>query len=216
MTTVTQEDMYTLQAAILPKTSEEANNILHGKGKRKPGTDISPSTAIYDGVAMIYNQADKGALVLVNLPNRPTMGNLHRVLKCRGLVNEMDYVAYKAVRDVHGVRYPVKERPVILEKLTDAAMRLFGPSTVLPRSLAMVALKNQANVLRAQAPQPGTNVKRDRRTERANEALKGTQSPVDSVLQQATPAFLDQLAARQLAEQELPELKMQEKQEEIE
>lgn len=85
---------------------------------------ITLSTAVYDGLAVLYNDAAIGTMLIVSLPNHPTMGNLKRVLTGRGLECGVDYLAYRAKFDVNGLRYAVKARPLVLERMTETLMKV--------------------------------------------------------------------------------------------
>ncbi|MBV4465799.1 hypothetical protein KVG95_20935 [Pseudomonas sp. SWRI79] len=81
-----------------------------------------PSTLIYDALALSYNQIKKGDLMLLELPNRPTISNLRKTLEARGLEEE-DYRLFRSNCDEHGQRAPKDNRPLVLHRLSEKVMR---------------------------------------------------------------------------------------------
>lgn len=130
----TSDTLPKMAAALLDANSPQGDLMRFGKlpevipeGGLPPSEtvqSITLSTAIYDGLAVLYNDAAPGTMLIVSLPNRPTMGNLKRILTGRGLVLGEDYLAYRAKFDVNGLRYAVKARPLVLERMTDTLMKV--------------------------------------------------------------------------------------------
>jgi hypothetical protein len=116
-----------LAVAIVEGETDAARYIREGRPKRVPATNkpqALTSTAIYDGLAALYNDANAGALLVVDLPNKPTTGNLHKVLCGRDLERGVDYALFRAKADIQGNNFGPKQRPLVLEKLTDKVMKV--------------------------------------------------------------------------------------------
>lgn len=147
MTTQTTTPLPPMAATVLNAGSLQSTLMRLGKEAVKkpdvlsdsPKQSLALSTAIYDGLAVLYNDAEVGSLVVVSLPNRPTMGNLNRILKGRGVVSGTDYAAYRAKFDVLGNKYPIKDRPLVLEKLTATQMKLSTGKHSFGREMAAKA-----------------------------------------------------------------------------
>jgi hypothetical protein len=81
-----------------------------------------PSTLIYDALALAYNQIEKGDLMLLKLPNQPTIGNLRKTLEGRDL-GENDYRLFRSNCDERGQRASKDSRPLVLHRLSEKSMR---------------------------------------------------------------------------------------------
>jgi hypothetical protein len=138
-----------LAVAILEGETVEASYFREGRPKEvvaKP--QVVTSTAIYDGLAALYNDASIGALLVVDLPNKPTTGNLHKVLCGRELVRDHDYCLFRAKADIHGNNFGPRQRPLVLEKLTDAPMKVPPNRAYQARIMADAAAVRGAQDLR--------------------------------------------------------------------
>ena len=94
-----------------------------------------PSTLIYDALALSYNQIKKGDLMLLDLPNRPTMSNLRKTLKDRGL-EEQDFRLFRSNCDERGQRVPKDSRPLVLHRLSEKVMRTVQPYLTIAANMA--------------------------------------------------------------------------------
>lgn len=170
------------------------------------------ATAIYDGLATLYNDAEVGALLVVSLPNRPSLGNLHRVLSGRGLT-ETDYTLFRARFDAEGNRYPVKERPLVLEKRTSRWMRMRAKQAQsMGREVANRAMEHvdeAERLLHARSLTP-EQLKRER-VETETEAAKEEGSLLDPMITAPGSALtspLDEAEAHQLGLEDIPPPKL--------
>lgn len=215
-----------MAAKVLPANSTESDLMRFGKEqkraekKRIDGPDLKKqtlvaSTAIYDGLAVLYNEAEVHAMLVVALPNRPTMGNLNRILKGRGLTQGVDYLAYRAKFDVDGNKYPVKDRPLVIERLTDVLMKVSNGKGSYGREMATLA-RERGEVVHelTHARQLGP---KGRRGELAEERIKEAlaegdlldQVEVDQpILPASSPAGYEQDEMDRLARMELPPLQV--------
>ncbi|UVM35008.1 hypothetical protein [Pseudomonas sp. B21-019] len=94
-----------------------------------------PATLIYDALALSYNQIKKGELMLLELPNRPTISNLRKTLEGRGL-EEQDYRLFKSNCDEHGQLAPKDSRPLVLHRLSEKVMRTVQPYMTIAAKMA--------------------------------------------------------------------------------
>lgn len=189
-------------ATVLHAGSAQGDLMRFGKEPKRPqlqadGTEakhpLAVSTAIYDGLAVLYTEAEVGAMVVVNLPNRPTMGNLNRILKGRGLVPAEDYMAYRAKFDVDGNKYPIKDRPLVLEKLSATPMKMSGGKVSYGREMASQAReRGESDLTLTHARQLGPKGRKgELAEERERLAIAGTSTPLDDLLGEAeSPAPL--------------------------
>jgi hypothetical protein len=93
---------------------------------RGQGGNGQRTTVLYDSIALRYNQLDPGDLFIVSLPNHPTLGNLRKNLKARG-VSEHDYRLFRPVCDETGRLYRGNRRPLALQRLTVKKMTTIQP-----------------------------------------------------------------------------------------
>ena len=94
-----------------------------------------PSTILYDSVALRYNECAPGDLFLMALPTKPELYNLRKHFKARGLL-ETDYRLFRPMLDETGKRYKANQRPVAVQRLTNARMIPLQP---FPREAAVLA-----------------------------------------------------------------------------
>lgn len=94
-----------------------------------------PATLIYDALALSYNQIRKGELMLLELPNRPTVSNLRKTLEARGL-EEHDYRLFRSNCDERGQRAPKDSRPLVLHRLSEKVMRTVQPYLTIAAKMA--------------------------------------------------------------------------------
>lgn len=115
-----------LAAIVLRADSPESQTMKFGRPDAAKGKESARvnATNLYDGLAVLYNEAEVDAMLVLSLPNNPSLGNLNRVLGGRGVVLDVDYRLFRAKYDVDGKRYPTKERPLVLEKLSPTPMKL--------------------------------------------------------------------------------------------
>lgn len=99
------------------------------------GSQHQPSTLIYDALALGYNQIKKGGLMLLELPNRPTISNLRKTLQGRGL-EEHDYRLFRSNCDERGQRAPKDSRPLVLHRLSEKVMRTVQPYLTIAAKMA--------------------------------------------------------------------------------
>jgi len=97
-----------------------------------------PATLLYDALALSYNQAEPGDLLMVALPNRPSTSNLRKILEARG-VKECDYRLFRPAYDENGQRYPNQNRPLVLQRITDRVMRIIQPFPAMAKNMAKEA-----------------------------------------------------------------------------
>lgn len=102
---------------------------------RVKGSHGQPSTILYDSVALRYNQCAPGDLFLISLPNNPSLFNLRKHLRARG-VQEMDYRMFRPTVDENGICYRNNKRPVAIQRLTNARMTPLQP---FPTEAALLA-----------------------------------------------------------------------------
>lgn len=81
-----------------------------------------PSTMVYDAMALAYNRMNVDDVMVVNLPTRPSLGNLRLIIKGRGL-GPQDYRLYKPLCDENGQRFARGQNPYILQRTSDKEMR---------------------------------------------------------------------------------------------
>lgn len=96
------------------------------------------ATVLYDAVALRYNQCAPGDLFILHLPNRPTMSNLRKHFKARGL-DENDYRLFRPSADESGKRYRSHQRPLALQRLTSHEMTTVQPFPTEAAKLAKEA-----------------------------------------------------------------------------
>lgn len=128
-----------LSVALVEGETEAARYLRDGRPKVARHAHDLTSTAIYDGLAALYNDANVGALLVVDLPNKPTTGNLHKVLCGRDLERGVDYALYRAKADVFGNNFGPRKRPLVLEKLTDKVMKVPPNRATQARQVAIDA-----------------------------------------------------------------------------
>ena len=183
-------------ATVLHAGSAQGDLMRFGKEPKRPllqadGTEakqpLAVSTAIYDGLAVLYTEAEVGSMLVVNLPNRPTMGNLNRILRGRGLTPAMDYMAYRAKYDVDGNKYPIKDRPLVLEKLSPTAMKMSAGKVSYGREMASQAReRGETDRALTHARQLGPKGRKgEMDAERERLAREGSATPLDDILGQA-------------------------------
>jgi TusA-related sulfurtransferase len=102
------------------------------------GTQCQESTLIYDSLALRYNKAEPGDLLMVELPNKPSTSNLRKTIENRGM-KEADYRLFRPMRDEHGNPFPKNMRPLVLQRITDKMMR-----TVLPHQAIAARMAEEA------------------------------------------------------------------------
>ena len=90
--------------------------------KENPRGFSHPSTTVYDAMALSYNQLGLEDAMILNLPTKPSTGNLKLIIKGRGLLPE-DYHLYKPLCDEDGRKYPPADRPFILQRKSKVMMR---------------------------------------------------------------------------------------------
>lgn len=109
------------------------------------GHQYQASTRLYDALAMSYNQAEPGDMLMVALPNRPSTSNLRKTFGDRGL-KECDFRLFRPTVDEQGRRCPQDKRPLVLQRITDQKMR------IVQQSLAALA-----EIMAKEAAQRGTS-----------------------------------------------------------
>ena len=102
------------------------------------GLQNQPATLLYDALALRYNQAEPGDLLMVSLPNRPTSSNLRKIIEARGL-KESDYHLFRPRFDERGQHLPIDKRPLVLQRITDKEMRTIQPYTATAAQMAKEA-----------------------------------------------------------------------------
>jgi len=102
------------------------------------GTQCQESTLIYDSLALRYNKAETGELLMVELPNKPSTSNLRKTFENRGM-KEGDYRLFRPMRDERGKPFPKNMRPLVLQRLTDKMMRTIQPSQAIAARFAKEA-----------------------------------------------------------------------------
>jgi hypothetical protein len=107
---------------------------------RLKGAHGQPATILYDSVALRYNQCIPGDLFLISLPNNPSLFNLRKHLKARG-VQEADYRLFRPTVDENGIRYRSNKRPVAIQRLTNTRMVPLQP---FPNEAALLAKEAEA------------------------------------------------------------------------
>lgn len=122
---------------------------------RVRGSNGQPSTILYDSVALRYNQCVPGDLFLISLPNNPSLFNLRKHLKARG-VHEADYRLFRPTIDEHGIRYRSNKRPVAIQRLTNARMTPLQP---FPTEAALLAKEAEMRGAESTLLQGGNPVK---------------------------------------------------------
>ncbi len=117
------------------------------------GAQHQPATLLYDSLALRYNQASVGDLLMVMLPNRPTASNMRKNINNRGLA-EGDYRLFRPIRNEHGQRYPKNMQPFGLLRLTNKTMRTVQPFQVDAAKMAQEAEQRGAsrNLLQDENP----------------------------------------------------------------
>lgn len=90
------------------------------------GFNRQPATALYDAIALRYNECTPGQIILLDLPNRPTASNMRKYLRVRGL-DEDDYLLFRPVFDGQGRRYPSDKTPLGLQRISGKDMRTLQP-----------------------------------------------------------------------------------------
>ena len=99
------------------------------------GTQYQAATLIYDSLALRYNKAEPGDLLLVVLPNQPSTSNLRKIFGARGM-KEGDYRLFRSMRDEGGQRLPKNKRPLVLQRITDNVMRTVQPFQAIAAKVA--------------------------------------------------------------------------------
>lgn len=97
-------------------------------------------TLLYDSVALRYNMSEPGDLLVLNLPNKPVVGNLRKIFSARGLT-ESDFRLFQPMRDADGNRYEKADRPIVLQRITGKEMRTVQP---YPSAAARLAKEAEA------------------------------------------------------------------------
>jgi hypothetical protein len=105
---------------------------------RGRGTPGQPTTVLYDSVALRYNQCEPGDLFILRLPNNPSISNLRKNLKARG-VDDGDYRLFRPVCDETGRAYHINQRPLVLQRLTKRLMTTVQPFPTHAAKLAKMA-----------------------------------------------------------------------------
>jgi hypothetical protein len=117
------------------------------------GALSQPSTVLYDSVALRYNQTEPGDLFLMSLPTDPSLYNLRKFFKARG-VQETDYRLFRPVADETGRRYKNSKRPVAVQRLTAARMTPLQPFPREAAALAKAAEERDGSVFLEQGANP--------------------------------------------------------------
>ncbi|WP_367372188.1 hypothetical protein [Pseudomonas lini] len=117
------------------------------------GTQYQAATLIYDSLALRYNKAEPGDLLLVVLPNQPSTSNLRKIFGLRGM-KEGDYRLFRPMRDERGQRFPKNKRPLVLQRLTDNVMRVVQTFQAIAARVAQEAEERGASYDFAQDEKP--------------------------------------------------------------
>ncbi|MCY1267810.1 hypothetical protein D9M68_102010 [compost metagenome] len=117
------------------------------------GTQCQESTLIYDSLALRYNKAEPGDLLMVELPNKPSTSNLRKTIENRGM-KEGDYRLFRPMRDERGNPFPKNMRPLVLQRITDKMMRTVQPHQAIAARMAEEAEKRGASYNFAQGENP--------------------------------------------------------------
>jgi hypothetical protein len=105
---------------------------------RGRGTPGQPTTVLYDSVALRYNQCEPGDLFILSLPNKPSISNLRKNLKARGM-GDGDYRLFRPSHDESGRPYHINQRPLVLQRLTKKLMTTIQPFPAHAAKLAKLA-----------------------------------------------------------------------------
>lgn len=117
------------------------------------GTQYQAASLIYDSLALRYNKAEPGELLLVALPNHPSTSNLRKIFGARGM-KEDDYLLFRPMRDEHGKPFPKNKRPLVLQRITDKMMRTVQPYQAIAARVAKEAEERGASYNFAQDEKP--------------------------------------------------------------
>lgn len=117
------------------------------------GTQCQESTLIYDSLALRYNKAEPGDLLMVELPNKPSTSNLRKTIENRGM-KEGDYRLFRPMRDECGKPFPKNMRPLVLQRITDKMMRTIQPYQAMAARMAEEAEERGASYNFAQDEKP--------------------------------------------------------------
>lgn len=82
------------------------------------------STAFYNEVALAYNLAAVGSILLVPLPRHIRMFNLKQVMLGRGLREGADFMLARMTHDTDGNALPRANRPTKLKKCSAKNVRI--------------------------------------------------------------------------------------------
>lgn len=117
------------------------------------GTQYQKATLIYDSLALRYNKAEPGDLLLVALPNQPSTSNLRKIFMARGM-KEGDYLLFRPMLDERGKPFPKNIRPFVLQRITDKMMRTVQPYQAIATRMAEEAEVRGASYDFAQGEKP--------------------------------------------------------------
>ena len=95
--------------------------------KRAFRRQIKDKTTDYDSIAIDYNALPAAGILLINLPPKLSIGNIARVLEGRGIVRDTDYRIVRVKEDAMGVRIPIHDRPVAIERKSNIKMLVRQP-----------------------------------------------------------------------------------------
>jgi hypothetical protein len=126
-------------------------NLIQDPAKR--GTQCQESTLIYDSLALRYNKAETGDLLIVELPNKPSTSNLRKTFENRGM-KEGDYRLFRPMRDERGNPFPKNMRPLVLQRITDKMMRMVQPHQAIAARMAEEAEERGVSYNFAQGEKP--------------------------------------------------------------
>lgn len=118
------------------------------RGRGMPG---QPTTVLYDSVALRYNQCEPGDLFILLLPNNPSISNLRKNFKARG-VDDGDYRLFRPVTDENGKAYHLNKRPLVLQRLTKRLMTTVQPFPTRAAQLAKMA-EHRGDLAHPKAPE---------------------------------------------------------------
>jgi hypothetical protein len=143
------------------KDNAEFKIIKHGTLEFESVTSVSrvrgalnnPATVLYDSIALRYNLCEPGDLFLMNLPNSPTLFNMRKHFKARGVL-ETDYRLFRPLCDETGRRFSADKRPVAVQRLTTARMKTLQPFPREAAALAKAAEERGATGFLAQDENP--------------------------------------------------------------
>lgn len=81
------------------------------------------ATEHYNAIAVAYNGSSIEAYIRID-GKGIRLSNLEKVFFNRGIIRDTDYTLFRPNVDVDGKRLHREDRPVLLQKLTDAVMRI--------------------------------------------------------------------------------------------